>query len=167
MRALHAHRLAPLTTKSASRSPHSMNTRPIWFAISCAPPDFSGGFLFAGARDLAVDQDELTLQMAAFADAVRLRRLGERVTGDRGRPDGASVVKLLHEFEVGAVARDARAEHLDIGARRLKAGRGRRDADEPAAGLQNLVGAHLHVASDRVEHDIAAGDGFCEIFLLV
>src|SRR6266513_701479 len=128
---------------------------------------FRAGFFSPHSPDLAHYQDERALEMAAFADAVRLGRLGERVTGDRGRPNGAGLVKLLHAFEMGAVARDARTQQLDIGARRLKAGRRGRNPDQPAAGFQDLVGAHLHLAADRVEYDIAARDGFGEILLLI
>src|SRR5438874_4531580 len=105
--------------------------------------------------------------MAAFADAVRLGRLGERVTGARGRPNGAGLVKLLHAFEMGTVAREARTQQFDVRARRLKAGRRGRNPDEPATGLQDLVGTNLHLAADRVEYDIAARDGFGEILLLI
>src|SRR5947207_6828800 len=138
-----------------------------YWAATENPPEVSGGFFGPTPPDLAHHQHELALQMAAFADAVRLGRLGERVTGDRRRPNGARLVKRLHAFEMGAVARDTRAQDLDIRARRLKAGRRGRNPNKPAAGLQDLVGAHLHLAADRVEDDIAAGDGFREILLLV
>src|SRR5947207_13691106 len=138
-----------------------------YWAATENPPEVSGGFFGPTPPDLAHHQHELALEMAAFADAVRLGRLGERVTGDRGRPNGAGLVKLLHAFEMGTVARDARTQQFDVRARRLKAGRRGRNPDEPATGLQDLVGTNLDLAADRVEHDIAAGDGFGEVFLLV
>src|SRR6266513_4377595 len=128
---------------------------------------FRAGFFSPHSPDLAHYQDERALEMAAFADAVRLGRLGERVTGDRGRPNGAGLVKLLHAFEMGTVARDARTQQFDVRARRLKAGRRGRNPDEPATGLQDLVGTNLDLAADRVEHDIVAGDDFREILFLV
>ena len=70
--------------------------------------------LQTGGIPLADDQHELALEVAPFADAVRLGRLGERVAGDRRRPDGAGREQLFHAFEMRAVARDARAQHLDI-----------------------------------------------------
>jgi len=68
---------------------------------------------------------------------------------------------------MGAVAGDARAQYLDILAARLKAGRGRGDEDQPSARLQHVIGTHLNLAADRVEHDIAIGYGSGEILRVV
>ena len=104
---------------------------------------------------LSADQHQLALQVAPLADPVRLGRVGELVAGDRRRPHRAGLQQLVHAFEMRPVARDARPQHLDIAAARLEPGRRRRDPHQPAAGLQHLVRAHLHLAADRIEHDVA------------
>src|SRR5436190_15540925 len=68
---------------------------------------------------------------------------------------------------MGPVARHARTQYLDIRARRLEAGRRRGDPYQAPAGLQYLVGAHLHLAADRVEHNVAIGYGSGEILRVV
>src|SRR5262249_41734888 len=53
-----------------------------------------------------------------------------------------------------AVAGDPRTEHLDIAARRLKTGRRRSDPDQTSTRLQHRIGPRLHLAANRVEHDL-------------
>src|SRR5262252_278024 len=110
-------------------------SRLLLLLLTAASPRRLAGWGSSRSIPLADDQHELALQVAAFADAVRLGGLGERKAGDRRRPDRALVVKLVHALEMGAVARDARAQHLDIRTRRLKPLRRRRDPDETAARL--------------------------------
>src|SRR5579863_3214100 len=71
---------------------------------------------------LAHDQHQLALKMTAFTDAMRLRRISQAVAANGRRPDRAGIEQFDHALEMSTVARDPRAQHPDVVARRPKAG---------------------------------------------
>src|SRR5437762_14306858 len=91
------------------------------------PAIFSSCSVSVSVSVFANDQNQLALQMAALADAVRLGGILQTVAGDRRRPDRGLGDQLLHPLEMGTIARDPRAQHLDVVARRGRARRRRRN----------------------------------------
>src|SRR5271165_2949306 len=115
----------------------------------------------------AHDQHEFALQVAAFADPVRLGGVGKPVADDVGRPYRALVVKFEHAFEMDAVAGNIGPQYLHILAAWLKARGSGGNPYQPAARLQHVVGANLHLAADGVEHDIDIPGDLGEILRVV
>src|ERR1019366_93200 len=112
-------------------------------------------------------QYQLALEMARFTRPVRLRRLGELVADDRGRPHRAGFQQRQQSLEMSAVAFDVGTQGLDIVARRLEAVRRRRDPHQFPAGLKHRVAAGADITADGVEHHVADRTDGGEILAVV
>src|SRR5271165_3347152 len=82
--------------------------------IFCSLPAIGSSFYSADF------EYQLALQVAPLADAVRLGGVGELIAGDGRRRHRAGIEQCQHAFQMGAVTRNSRAEHLNILAGRLK-----------------------------------------------
>ena len=86
-------------------------------------------------------EDQLSLQVARFADPVRLGSIRELVPGNCGRPNRAHIQKSQHSLEMCTIAFNVGPQGLDIIPVRFKPLRRRRDPDKLSAGLQYRIAA--------------------------
>src|SRR3984957_6308878 len=92
-----------------------------------------------------------------------LRRVAEFVARDGRRPYCAEIEQRQHPLQMGAIARDIRAQCLHILTGWLEARWRRRDPDQASTRLQHGVATGTNGAAHRVEHNIAVGNHLAEI----